>query len=455
MIVVGIGKALHDSGIAAYIDGKIKYCKYEREQNIKHGKAPEKWYWKKLAQWGVNLMDINLIYETDAGHFKKYNLPRLPHGGAEKWKISDEHYLVDHHQAHLNAHTKWKKGSNGVVIDGLGSGNHTTMSVFDNKIERSMDWIGKDYSTIAHYYVQKDFKIKKRVEGGLSIIEPSNSLDDNGKFMSLVPFHKDLIEWNNNMFERVKSHFKKKGKVYYMGGCALNLDWNRKLFDQGYEIDVEPHVYDGGLALGCLKWALNDLDIEIKIDNFPYIQDDESPKNSATSETIEKVSELLSKGKIVGWYQGNGEVGPRALGNRSILMDPSIKNGKDFLNKRVKKRENWRPYGATILQEENHKYFDFDAGPYMLFTSKCLFKDIDSIIHVDNTCRQQTLKYEQNKLYYDLINSFYKKTGLPMVLNTSLNIGGFPIASSISAAMKAFKNSEMDAICIGNDLYQK
>ena len=119
-----------------------------------------------------------------------------------------------------------------------------------------------------------------------------------------------------------------------MGGCALNLDWNRKLFDQGYEIDVEPHVYDGGLALGCLKWALNDLDIEIKIDNFPYIQDDESPKKSATSETIEKVSELLSKGKIVGWYQGNGEVGPIALGNRSILMDPSIKNGKDFLNKK-------------------------------------------------------------------------------------------------------------------------
>ena len=121
MIVVGIGKALHDSGIAAYIDGKIKYCKYEREQNIKHGKALKNGI-EKIAQWGVNLMDINLIYETDAIILKNI-IYQTTHGGAEKWKISDEHYLVDHHQAHLNAHTKWKKGNNGVVIDGLGSGS--------------------------------------------------------------------------------------------------------------------------------------------------------------------------------------------------------------------------------------------------------------------------------------------------------------------------------------------
>ncbi len=455
MIVIGIGKALHDSGIAAFINGKIKYSKYERDVGIKHGRAPEKWYWKKLLQWGVNLMDIDCIYETDAGYFKKYNLPRLPHGGAEKWKIAEDHYLVDHHQAHLNAHTKWKNGSDGVVIDGLGSGNHTTMSIFDNKIERSMDWIGKDYSTIAHYYIQKDLKINKKLEGNLSIIEPKNSLDDNGKFMSLIPYHEDLIKWNDNMFQRVKSHFKRKGKIYYMGGCALNLDWNRKLYDEGYEIDVEPHVYDGGLALGCLQWALRDLQIEFKIENFPYIQDDEAPEKGPTNQTIDKVAELLCKGKIVGWYQGNGEIGPRALGNRSILMDPSVKDGKNFLNQKVKKRENWRPYGATILKEENHKYFDFDAGEYMLFTSKCLTNDFESITHVDKTCRQQTLTNKQNKYYYELINSFFKKKGIPMVLNTSLNLGGFPIAGSIKDAIDCYKNSEMDAICIGDELHIK
>lgn len=457
MIIVGLGKAIHDSSISAYINGEIKYAKYERDLNIKHGKAPEKWFWSKLIDWGVNLRDVDIIYETDTGNFKKYNLARLPHYGADKWKLNDNHYIVDHHLAHLNAHTKWVNNSNknGAVIDGLGSWNQTTLSIFDNKIERTMDWIGKDYSGVAHFYIQKEFKIKKTTEGLNSIIEPGNSLDDNGKFMSLVPLHDDLIKWNNNMYERLKKHFKKKGKIYYMGGCALNLDWNRKLYDDGFQVDIEPHVYDGGLSLGCLKWAMEDNGIRFSLKNFPYIQDDESPDTSPTKETINKVSDLLGAGKIVGWYQGHGEIGPRALGNRSILMNPSVKNGKDILNNKVKKRENWRPYGATILKEENHKYFDFDSGPYMLFTAKCLFDQMDSIKHVDNTCRQQTLEYKNNNLYYDLIQSFFKKTGIPMLLNTSLNLGGYPIAGTINSAMECFKKSEMDAICIGNEIYLK
>ena len=164
---------------------------------------------------------------------------------------------------------------------------------------------------------------------------------------------------------------------------------------------------------------------------------------------------MLAQGKIVGWYQGHGEIGPRALGNRSILMDPSIKDGKDTMNKKIKKREEYRPYGATVLNQYNHLFFDYNTGPYMLMSSNVNIDNLPSITHVDGTCRQQVLSPEENKIYYDLIDKFREKTGLPLLLNTSLNLAGDPLPGKIEYAMKTFKESEMDAICIGNEIYTK
>tara|TARA_B000000557_G_scaffold224042_1_gene193472 strand:- start:2533 stop:3087 length:555 start_codon:yes stop_codon:yes gene_type:complete len=180
---------------------------------------------------------------------------------------------------------------------------------------------------------------------------------------------------------------------------------------------------------------------------FPYCQDDYAPEE-VTDKTIEQAAELLAQGKIVGWYQGHGEIGPRALGNRSILMDPTIKNGKDILNSRVKKREWWRPFGASVLKDKAADYFDIEDSPYMLYNAKVKQSGLDPITHVDGTCRHQTVTYESNPTYYKLISAFEKKTGCPILLNTSLNIGGKPIAGTPEDA----DVSGLDALIIGNQI---
>lgn len=130
------------------------------------------------------------------------------------------------------------------------------------------------------------------------------------------------------------------------GGVMLNTVINTELRKK-YKLSILPHVYDGGLSIGCLRYIVGDFDIP----NFPYIQDDVSPEDPY-DETIELAAEYLAQGKIIGWYQGHGEVGPRALGNRSILMSPLVKNGKDILNQRVKKREWWRPFGVLLYNKK-------------------------------------------------------------------------------------------------------
>jgi carbamoyltransferase len=139
-------------------------------------------------------------------------------------------------------------------------------------------------------------------------------------------------------------------------------------------------------------------------------------------------------------------------------MDPSIKDGKAIINSKVKRREPYRPFGASVLLEETEKLFDCDyESPYMLYVVKCKQKEeFPAIVHVDDTCRIQTVNQDpQNAFYYDLIETFRKKTGIPMVLNTSLNIDGKPIAADPSDAHKLYDISDMDAVVIGNDIRVK
>jgi hypothetical protein len=155
----------------------------------------------------------------------------------------------------------------------------------------------------------------------------------------------------------------KDEQIIYSGGCALNVTWNRKLLDEGYNLSIEPPVYDGGISIGCLRFGHEYLNIpQPIINNFPYVQDDFCPSTNPSQQTIDKVSDLLAQGKIVGWYQGNGELGPRALGNRSILMDPTIKNGKEIINSKVKHREWWRPFGASVKEDKSLDYFDIEIS---------------------------------------------------------------------------------------------
>lgn len=247
--------------------------------------------------------------------------------------------------------------------------------------------------------------------------------------------------------------------ITYSGGTAQNTVVNSRIKAVYKNLHIPPHCPDDGISLGCVEFLRQQFEQPLfDNSNFPYWQSDDAPTSSPTVSTIDKAAELLAQGKIVGWYQGHGEVGPRALGNRSILMDPSIKGGKDLINAKVKHREPYRPFGASILHEYTNEIFDCDyESPYMLYVIGCRKEEeFASIVHVDKTCRIQTVNQEpQYALYRDLIEQFRHKTGIPMLLNTSLNVDGKPIAGRPQDALTLLKNSEMDAVVIGNEFYIK
>lgn len=172
-----------------------------------------------------------------------------------------------------------------------------------------------------------------------------------------------------------------------------------------------------------------------------------------TDVTAHEVAKLLFDKKIVAIFQGRSEAGPRALGNRSMLYTPIDPVGKDHINT-IKGRELFRPLAASILHEHANEWFDMigiDEAPYMTysFTAREEKKNlIPSVIHVDGSCRIQTVKRNQNPHYYDLITEFYKISGVPLILNTSLNLAKHPIVETIEHALHTFNNSKIDYLYV-------
>ena len=171
-------------------------------------------------------------------------------------------------------------------------------------------------------------------------------------------------------------------------------------------------------------------------------------------ELCEVVVDKLEDNKIIGWFQGKSEFGPRALGNRSILANPTFDN-KDYINDEIKHRESWRPYAPIMLEEELHNWYNIPkkSSPYMLFNATLLEDkrgQIPSVTHVDNTARVQTVNKSINSRVYTLLQKFHKRTGVPILLNTSFNVGGEPIVETPDDAINTFVNSKIDYLVIGN-----
>jgi carbamoyltransferase len=167
-------------------------------------------------------------------------------------------------------------------------------------------------------------------------------------------------------------------------------------------------------------------------------------------ELCEYVVDNLEENKVIGWFQGKSEFGPRALGNRSLLANPTFDN-KDHINDNIKHRESWRPYAPIMLESELHNWFNIPkkSSPYMLFNAKLLEEkigQIPSVTHVDNTTRVQTVNEKQNYRMHTLLTTFYKRTNVPILLNTSFNVGGEPIVETPDDAIKTFINSNIDML---------
>jgi carbamoyltransferase len=165
--------------------------------------------------------------------------------------------------------------------------------------------------------------------------------------------------------------------------------------------------------------------------------------------TKEDVINLMTEKNIVAMFQGRSENGPRALGNRSLMFDPTFPDGKDFVNE-IKHREYFRPFAGSILEEDVHEWFDLRGmpnSPHMMYAVNCqpgIEEKIPSIIHVDGTCRIQTVTREENPHYYDVIKAFKDKTGVPIIFNTSFNLGGEPLVETLEDALWTLSKSGID-----------
>ena len=196
----------------------------------------------------------------------------------------------------------------------------------------------------------------------------------------------------------------------------------------------------------CIRDSLG-IDYNYKLDDVESVA--EKYNAEITDANDKDVVDLILNKNIVSLFQGRSESGPRALGNRSILYDPRDPKGKDIVNK-VKHREYFRPFAGSILAEHVHEWFDLvdmEDTPYMMYAVKCqegVEEKIPSIIHVDGTCRIQTVTEEQNENYYKLINEFFKQTGCPIIFNTSFNLGGEPLVETLDDALRTLSNSDIE-----------
>ncbi|MBS1258282.1 MAG: Decarbamoylnovobiocin carbamoyltransferase [Candidatus Scalindua arabica] len=304
---------------------------------------------------------------------------------------------------------------------------------------------------------------------------------------------------------RMANHvYKETGKknLCLAGGVALNCVSNGRLLREGpfENLWIQPAAGDAGSALGAalLIWykylennrKLDEARVSQKTSYLgnsytdkeieDFLKKDEIPfEKLSTVEIPSRIAELVAGENVIGWFEGRMEFGPRSLGSRSIIGDPRSKEMQSVMNLKIKYRESFRPFAPTVLREHVSDYFDIDCeSPYMLLVAnikdekrvkmsneeeklfgleklKVARSDVPAITHVDYSARLQTVTKEDNPLFYGVIEEFYKKTGCPMIVNTSFNVRGEPIVCRPEEAYKCFMRTGMDYLIIGSYLLDK
>ena len=484
MRILGINCLNHDAAVSVIENGKILFAahseRYSRKKNdmllnndiiqeaLSYGEPNKISYYER--PW------IKKTRQLYAGQYNEvFNLNNLPNKYLKPWFKNQKIHYVDHHYSHAAAgyFTSPYKEAAILVIDGIGEWDTLTIwhgkgnnlkKIYSIKYPHSL---GLFYSAATQAIDLKPCE-EEYILMGMSgwgkdkhWKQLKNDLFDKNKLLKLnYNLHKGLglygKEWEQfdmaastqtlteHILDRIIKYTKKLlpnvDNLVYMGGCALNCVANGKILPKYYNNTwIMPNPGDAGSSLGAaaavygkhVKWEGPFLGTEIK-GNYP----------------VKKALNYLLKGDIIGIANGKAEFGPRALGNRSLLADPRGPHIKDKVNE-IKRRQKFRPFAPAIMEEHACEIFDMpvEKVPYMQYTATCKYPDkYPAICHVDNTSRVQTVSKKDNPGFYSLLKAFYKETGCPMLLNTSLNIKGQPIVNTKEHAKEFEKHYKIKVL---------
>lgn len=453
MIILGINETSHDASVSLIKDGEILFAGHAE----RYSKQKNDWYIND------NLIKDALQYGTP-DHIAYYEKPLLKasrlflRGGSGDWmpKFDIDNIprkSFSHHYSHAAAgyYTSAFSDAVIVVLDAIGEYNTSTIWVGEgdkiklkykqnypvsfglfysaftqliglmpNQEEYIMmgmaaygDWT-KYYKRVDEYFPGYD-KQKYNFHKGIT---DWGWVSEQDKF-DIAAAVQVVYEQRLNQFMSMAKSLTGKNNLVFMGGCALNSSANTLLWNIFDMIWIMPNPGDAGSSLGAAA-ALYGKHLEWK---DPYLGHDLGGEYP-----VKEILTGLIRDKVVAVASGRAEYGPRALGNRSILADPRDPSIKDKVNL-IKQRELFRPFAPVVMAEHASKWFDMDfESPYMQYTVKCLQPDkIPSVVHEDGTSRVQTVNKQEHPGLYEVLSNWYTITGVPILLNTSLNIKGQPL----------------------------
>ena len=505
MIILGYNSGSpHDGSVAIIKDGKIIFSiASERLTGKKHQSGID----KKIINYALrktNLdsseidyvaiagdghnMKIDSLLEAEDGiyHLTDFNRPN------EYFSWKGETFLIPHHICHTAA-AYYTSGFDTAICYSLDTSDfdyHILGPKLNNMICKYQNheikdayipghMYGVDYARVCQHIGLIPCLSKAGTMMGLSsfgtpemLIPKEEMVSDNpddypkidDDFTAAIKYaYSSQKHLENNVIDyliQLKEENPDQENLCLSGGTFLNCNLNGKIVEKNIFKNVHhfPACGDDGLAVGAALYAYH------TVLGQPLVKHEDSQlvylggSNFLVDEIpFEKTIDALIDGKIVAWANGRSEFGPRALGNRSILADPRNSWSRDKINQMIKNREWFRPFAPICLEEHYQEYFDFPKpSPYMLYTAKVKKPgDIPACVHVDGTARFQTVNKEQNPDMHKLISMFYERTGVPILLNTSLNNRGKPICEISDHVFWFLQDSELDCANIFGQWYDK
>jgi len=386
--------------------------------------------------------------------------------------MMDNIYYCDHHQSHATyalINSGYEK-SDILAIDGIGAMYRCIFvdkdeNIIDLSKELPIGWLWNTMSKLTGFGSLGASKLMGLVGYGsfsqyyYDVFETIVSGDireknyDVYKLINIEKYGLEPLAYTLQQFtlDKIKQYvypLKSCDNLCIAGGVAYNGYMNEEFTKHYKNVFVPPAVGDEGQAIGVYQHA------SINVNNYIHKSETFAGKeyeyNGKEKADYKEIAQAIADGKIVGWFQGKSESGNRALGNRSILADPRNPRIKSIINDTIKMREDFRPFAPAVLEEHYTKYFDTNSpSPYMSRICKVKTTRVPGVTHVDETARIQTVNKEFNEKFYNIINEFYKITGIPMLLNTSFNCQE-PIVETPEQAIRTFKRTALDILVIND-----